>query len=240
METMRQAGERAGELPLLYCEPPDPMRSALTRFAAMRLRVQLEEMPSTISMLEQGPSGPADPEVLAEKEQIRLLRGFSRWGWLVPFSMLGDIMALAVRSWRGLTRWWGVPLLAGGLLSFVPVVLALMVGQPMLDQMVAEMDIPPVLNDVLLSVAKGLAGAILRAVAWHAALAAGAGLILLISGWILAARRPSQPVVEAEAEIPSEGPPSVPPAAPTAPPPVAPMPSAQGGQDDEEPTGMFG
>ena len=50
---------------------------------------------------------------------MRTLRAFSRAGWLLPLSMLGLIVAVAVRSWPQLLRWWGGSTLAAGVGTFL-------------------------------------------------------------------------------------------------------------------------
>ncbi|MCZ6529095.1 MAG: hypothetical protein O6949_02015, partial [Chloroflexi bacterium] len=40
-------------------------------------------------------------------------------GWLLPLSMLGLIVAVAVRSWPQLLRWWGGSILAAGVGTFL-------------------------------------------------------------------------------------------------------------------------
>jgi hypothetical protein len=49
---------------------------------------------------------------------------------MLPTSVLGLIVALAVRSWPALLRWWGAPLLGAGLSSF----LTLIISRGIIDQ----------------------------------------------------------------------------------------------------------
>ncbi len=95
-----------------YCEPPEPLRGVLVRSVSGALRILGESLPASLPIVDQDFRDTGS--LLQVKEQVRLVRFVARWGILVSLSLLGVIMALAVRSWRGLARWWGIPLLLGG------------------------------------------------------------------------------------------------------------------------------
>ncbi len=58
---------------------------------------------------------------------LRTIRLGARLSPLIPVALLWLVALFAVRSWRGLMRWWGIPLLLAGLIgaalavAFLPV-----------------------------------------------------------------------------------------------------------------------
>ncbi len=91
------------------CEPSLP----LLRLAS--LKEQVDGIPEAIPLLENA-NGVEASQV---KEQLRFLRAALMWGWYLPLSLLGLVMALVIRSREDLRRWWGVPLLLTGAVTFV-------------------------------------------------------------------------------------------------------------------------
>ncbi|MBM3122830.1 MAG: hypothetical protein FJZ97_11710, partial [Chloroflexi bacterium] len=81
-----------------YCEPPEPLRGLLVGALTGGMRLLAEGLPAEVPVVDQD-FGDTEDLMLA-KEQVRLVRFVSRWGILGSFSLLGLIMALAVRSWR--------------------------------------------------------------------------------------------------------------------------------------------
>jgi hypothetical protein len=96
-----------------FCEPGEPLRSGVVEFASILLYDLVESSPDTLLVGEGEDSMGA--EAREAKAQIQSLRALMRWGWFLPFSMFGLITILAVRSLRDLSRWWGYPLLLGGI-----------------------------------------------------------------------------------------------------------------------------
>lgn len=54
------------------------------------------------------------------RQQIRLLRTLAQWSIAVPFLLLILLVLLVWRSRFDLARWFGVPILVGGILSLLP------------------------------------------------------------------------------------------------------------------------
>jgi hypothetical protein len=214
-------------VPMQYCEPPEPFRSVLAEFAAQGVLQMVRDLPPKADLL----SGDSDlawqtpEELLALKEQIRMLRGFSRWGWLLPLSLLGLIMALAVRSVRGLTRWWGMPLLLGGALSFLVAVGASGSAGRLFARAIGEPALPDAFLQIVKAVAEGLSERVLGRMAVQSVFLAGGAALLLVVGLFFG---------RARAHRPSEV--ATPPAAPAAPDVIG---AEQMGEKDA-PTGMFG
>jgi hypothetical protein len=109
---MQQAFFEGGSLPEELCEPPEPMRSRVVDLASIGFEDQVRLLPEAVSLIE--PEAPTE-DFLAVKEQLRFFRALALWGWMLPLSLLGLIMAFAIRKWRDFGRWWGIPLLLGGL-----------------------------------------------------------------------------------------------------------------------------
>jgi hypothetical protein len=112
VENMQQAFFEGGSLPEELCEPPEPMRSRVVDLASIGFEDQVRLLPEAVSLIE--PEAPTE-DFLAVKEQLRFFRALALWGWMLPLSLLGLIMAFAIRKWRDFGRWWGIPLLLGGL-----------------------------------------------------------------------------------------------------------------------------
>jgi hypothetical protein len=170
---------------------------------------------------------------MAQKEQMRLLRALTRWGWLLPLSFLGLIMALVVRSLRGLARWWGIPLLVGGLLSLLTVLLGAGFAERLISQVVGEPAMPETLTRLLRGILDGLRDSILgRALVHSLLIVLGAGALLFV-GFLFGRRK--------MATVPAAAPPQ-PASIPAAPPPATlPMRAEPKTPTDEErPTGMYG
>jgi hypothetical protein len=204
-EELRLASVAGRELPLQYCEPPEPYRTRISEMTTQAIVEAAQAMPPKIDLMPADPAAPSpDPAVvMAQKEQLRLLRALARWGWVLPFSLLGVIMALVVRSLRGLARWWGTPLLVGGLLSILAVLFASGVTQRLISQAFAQAGIPEGLVRLLQSILVGLREQILGRMLLHGLLLTlGAGVLLFV-GFLVGRRTPKpvpSPVPPAAAE----------------------------------------
>jgi len=114
-----QEGIPRGELPAFLCQPPEPLLSTVIVVATDLVLRQVSELPSTVEFGEGGSTDTTPQELMDFKNSMRTLRSFSRAGWLLPLSMLGLIVAAAVRSWPQLLRWWGGSALAAGVGTFL-------------------------------------------------------------------------------------------------------------------------
>ncbi len=122
VDRMQQSFFERGVLPQELCEPPEPMRSRVVDLASIGFEEQVRLLPGTIPLIE---PDAAPEDMLALKEQLRFYRAITLWGWMLPLSLLGLIMAFAIRHWRDFGRWWGLPLLLGGVGTFF---LAMLLG----------------------------------------------------------------------------------------------------------------
>jgi len=233
---MNEAAARTGEAPVLYCEPPEPYRSSLTRIATDGLTEQIRGMPARVALAgDTGLGAVADPaQVMAFKETIRMARMLAEWGWILPLSLLGVIMALVVRSWRGLARWWGIPLLAGGLLSFLLLLVGGGLARQALVTVLATGETPEALGRLLQLVGGGLLDEVGRRLFWHSLLLTLGAAVLIASGFLFGRKKPAPLAVPAPAASNAAA------ASPTPRPPEPPPTSPADRGDAEKPSGMFG
>ena len=235
IEIMREELMRTGEIPIEVCEPPEPYRSQVLDFAVDELGNLIREQPNKIPLIDSLDASPA--EVTEFKENFQFLRSVMMWGWFLPASLLGVVMILVIRSMRDIGRWWGIPLLIGGLLSLV-VLGVVSAGRADLarDTLadLAQMGTP--LYRAFEIVLLGILVAATRLAFFHASLITAAGLALWLITRQLSKRAKPQIIPEDEASdvVSTEQVSGIP-----APPPVPPLGS---GPDDEEgpPSGIFG
>jgi hypothetical protein len=164
----------------LFCEPPEPLRTGMVGMVGEAIKLGLYALPDQLSVSGERADEKANPEVLRFKEDLRLARALGRWSWLLLPALLGLIMALVIRSWRGMAWWWGLPLILGGLLTLVAAVGVRLGARAVISGMVLGPGIPPIMAEVLHSVAEGWVTSALRAVGIHA------GIILLVGGVLFA------------------------------------------------------
>lgn len=188
VERMVAEAAATGGVGVRYCEPPEPYRSVLVDGAAAALTAQANAIPPLVRVSPDAPS-PADADqIMATKEQIRLMRVVLTYGWILPLSLLGLIMALAVRSYPDLSLWWGVPLLIGGLLGFG----LLVFGGAAASQAIVRLaqSQPSELGARLISgLGDGLVFEVRRRLLGQLLLVTAAALGLLVSGAVLRHRR---------------------------------------------------
>jgi hypothetical protein len=141
---------------------------------------QVRQLPATVSLIEASASL---EDFAAAKDQLRSFRTLMLWGWMFPFSLLGLIMALVVRSWSDIGRRWGLPLLLGGGGTLL---LALFLSA-VRDGLIADWlggigpDAGP-LRDLLRAGLNGLYTAGLRPLWLQAFLVSGIGVLLWLGG----------------------------------------------------------
>jgi hypothetical protein len=101
------------------CEFPDPYHEDQFNDYVESLTDLVEEVPGEFVLADAIQRSPDySPQGWKSlKTQLRTLKLVSRWGWVLPAVILLLILALAVRSAKGLGNWWGIPMVLGGLLS---------------------------------------------------------------------------------------------------------------------------
>ena len=114
----------AAELPSVTCEPPEPLRSRLINTGTELLLERSRSLPSSSPLSGEGLATEEQQGATTLKRGLRFLRELSDVGWMLPTSLLGLIVALAVRSWSALLRWWGAPLSGAGLSCFITLIIS--------------------------------------------------------------------------------------------------------------------
>lgn len=154
----------------------------------------MREVPQELSLSGDQPYSQDMDDIAAMKEWIRLARALSRSSWLLPIALLGLIMALAVRSWGELGRWWGIPLLIGGVLTLLLAVLVTAMGEVLLTSQLSDLKREAeAVYGLLMVIIGSLKDVIIGSLLFHAALVSGIGLVLLVGGWLINRRTSSLP-----------------------------------------------
>ncbi|MCK5054462.1 MAG: hypothetical protein KAR65_09295 [Anaerolineales bacterium] len=235
IEIMSQELIRTGVIPIEVCEPPEPYRSQVLDFAVTELGSLIREQPDKLQLIESLEVPPA--EISEFKEQLQFLRSVMMWGWFFPASLLGVIMILIIRSMRDLGQWWGIPLLIGGLLSIVVILIISAGRNGFIGNLLAESAQAGTLfyrafEIVLLGIFVG----VIRLAFFHALVITSAGLALWLITRKVSMRAGAHHAIKPEPgdEVPAEHVSGIP-----SPPPVPPLGS---GPDDDEgpPSGIFG
>jgi len=138
----------------LLCNPPAALREAFAAPISAMVNSAVQGLPDQI---------PLPAELKGTLNRLRIVRTAMSWSWLLPLLFLGLTTAFAVRSWRSLLLWWGIPLLVSGLVALV---ISLVAG-PMVSGLMGVFILPnlPVnlvpeaiklISDLFSSVALGL------------------------------------------------------------------------------------
>ena len=236
VEHLREVIEFGGEFPEFLCEPPEPFRGRVIDLTSSQLIQIVREVPQELSLSGDQPYPQDMTEIATMKEWIRLARDLSRSIWLLPIALLGLIMALVIRSWSALGRWWGIPLLIGGVFALMIVPLVSAVGEIFLAQQLSDLQHEAnAAYELLVIVIDGLREAIFGGLLFHAALVSGIGLALLVGGWLASRRTSSMPLGQSGPGMASvaisEDVSSPPPVSP--PPLVTPLPEDETVKEDE-------
>lgn len=222
---MLGVGAIPGQEGFPFCEPPEPLRGLVAGTLTGGLRLLAEALPAELPVVEQDFSAAED--LMLVKEQVRMVRFASRWGILLSLSFLGWIMAFVVRSWRSLARWWGIPLLLGGILSFGLVLVGGPVLRVLLARFTAGASAIPALGELAGAIGGAIGAAVLRRQAVQAMLIIVGGGVLTVAGFL--GRRRSKPApVSAPAQ--AAGSPAL----------IPPEGEEDGPADGSRPAGMFG
>jgi hypothetical protein len=144
------------------------------------LAVSLRVLPDKISLSESD-TAPASTEVMQAKERIRRTRFLAGWSWLLSPVMLGLVMALVIRSWRGVGLWWGIPLLAGAALTLATAVGVRVGVEGLARSTLGEAAMPAWIEQMIHALVTAMMAVVFRRVALQA------GILLVVGGVVLAA-----------------------------------------------------
>lgn len=184
----------------VLCEPPEPLRSGLVGILNASITASLRALPDQLTLGEPGAQEPASPELMQTKERIRLVRFLAGWSWLLSPALLGLVMALAVRTWRGWALWWGIPLILGGLLTVLTMVGVRAVFEEAIRGMLTDAGMPAWIGSVLKGLTTAMLTVTFRRVAVNAFLVLAAGIVVLAAGMILARRQEKRPSAKAASD----------------------------------------
>jgi len=177
-------GTLLGEESLKFCEPSEPLRSGLVGLINASVAISLRSLPDEIS-LGQSDSPPANPEVMQAKERLRRVRFLAGWSWLLSPVMLGLVMALVIRSWKGLARWWGIPLLVGALLTLAATVGVRVGVEGLARSALDEAAMPVWIGQMIHALITAMMAVVFRRVALQAGILLVVGGVVLGGGWLL-------------------------------------------------------
>ncbi len=196
VEGLQQAFFEGGRLPEEVCEPPEPLRSRVVDLATIAFEQQVAELPAMVSLVERSTS---PLEIAAMKAQVQLIRALMLWGWMLPVSLMGLIMAFVIRSWTDLGRWWGTPLILGGFGTSLLAFMLVAIRERVVADWVRGIKLGPAFEDILGAVFAGLYSAGLRPL-WMQS------LLLMLVGFVLwwVGRRALKKRVEEDAVIPRD------------------------------------
>lgn len=178
------------------CRPPDEMLSAMTPYLADAAAQGANLIPDSMDLAE--PNGQVS-HIDPASDPRPSLHVFQWLAWLsplLPLLLIVGVAALAVRSWKALALWVGLPLVIaavlGGLIAVAMLPLRDLFTRSLLGGGSA---IPATLQDV----ATRLFGAVFETAGWwiagEALLVGGAGAIILLAGYLLVrSRSQAEPV----------------------------------------------
>lgn len=188
-ELRKWVTEGVTELPT--CKPPDDVLAAATPRIQAMLNDVVADIPDEAGLSQafkgEDESREAPPPDSGGATQgplpfLRTIRLGARLGLLIPVALLSLVALFAVRSWKGLMRWWGIPLLLAGLIG-AALAVALLPVMKFGYVTFAAGKIPPYLSDGFvqagLDVAWQIAGTLARWMGGEAALIGLAGLTML-------------------------------------------------------------
>jgi len=213
-------GALLGQQELVMCEPPEPLRSGVVGILNVSIAASLRVLPDQLTLSQPGASRPASPETMETKQRIRTVRALAAWSWLLSPAMLGLVMALSIRTWRGVALWWGIPLMLGALLTMMTMVGVRLLVHEGFRSALSDADMPGWIGGMIQALVAAMMAVVFRRVALQSAVVLAAGLVVLMGGLILA-RRGKRLSRSAAADLP------------TAPPEPE-------ESDGEHPSGMFG
>ena len=191
VEILLREGIPRGELPAFLCQPPEPLLSTVIVVATDLVLRQVSELPSRVEFGEGGSTDTTPQELMEFKNSMRTLRAFSRDRWLLPLSMLGLIVAVAVRSRPQLLRWWGGSILSAGIGTFLMLGITEGTVEEARNSGALRAAFPGPFQDVLQDVIDGLLDAVAGQLLFLGLLIAGAGLVMLLVGVYLGRREAS-------------------------------------------------
>jgi hypothetical protein len=234
VDMLQRAMDEGQELPMLICEPPEPIRGLIIDLAIRTLARETAAIPDHVPVLG---SGSTDlQELQSMKQSLRSLRVFMTWSWLLPVAALGPIMALKIRSTDDIGQWWGLPLFFSGLTTLFFNLVLRGSRDEILSDVLRDVGSPESIPYQLIAgTIQSVANQALRLMLFHAVMLAIVGF----GSWMILARirktstssagKIQDEVYEAQVESRRD--------TPGSPPPIPPIDSKH---DEGPPSGIFG
>ncbi len=162
-------------MPVGCCPPAEALPEVRARFREM-VGPAARELPDSADLFAVRDAGQAKLVFQAMdqvRQRVHLVRAIARWSWVLPALLLLGVTVFAVRSFRGLLLWWGIPcVLAGGLAALLSLPSAALGGwvfrviiAPQLPAEVPVLAVEAVLG-VVTAVAQSVFGPALKAALW--------------------------------------------------------------------------
>jgi hypothetical protein len=224
------------------CNFPDPWHEDQFNDYKNSLADVVKEVPPLFNLTREL-ENTADKEGIgpeAIKQELRTIRFWMQWAWVIPLALLLLVILLAVRSRKTLANWLGAPLLVAGVLTLLPA----LVYRPLITSLLASgplSEVPDVVITETTRIALRIADAIFMPMLILAVIILLLGLGLTI--WLFTLKRakvveplaappvaPAAEPVEKPIAEPVEEPTAEPveePTAEPAPEPVEPPPAAE-------------
>jgi hypothetical protein len=177
-------GALLGEESLKFCEPPEPLRGGLVGLINTSVALSLRALPDQVS-LGKSESTPATPEVLQAKERLRRARFLAGWSWLLSPIMLGLVMALVIRSGKGVALWWGLPVLMGALLTLATAVGVRIGVEGLARSTLGEAAMPAWIAQMIHALVTAMMTVVFRRVSLQAGILLVLGVLMLVGGLLL-------------------------------------------------------
>ena len=181
-----------GEGEMVLCNPPKDRYSTLVSDMQNELAGLVAEMPDEAVLIKPATdkvagtdAGPFDQDPLTVLRYIRL--GF-RFSPLLPLGILLLVTVFGVRSLKGWLRWWGIPMLIAGLISF-GIGIAALIGLDWVWVNHVAVRIPPYLSSGMSEIGRDLLNSVVRELSKSLMLESGAlslvGLAAILASYFV-------------------------------------------------------
>lgn len=176
------------QLPI--CRLSGDLRVRMVEFISQKIFERLDQLPSEIPLGENLDAPEGSLELSSFRKQLLVLSFDLRLARILPIFLLGTIMTLAIRSWRELGQWWGLPLSVGALLGLLLVIGMHVVGPGLLKGTFPQPEQAGISQEPILEALWILIALILNRTLFQAVIVFVLALGLFLVTWALTKRRP--------------------------------------------------
>lgn len=182
---------------LVICRPGEPLQGLLASFVATGFKVALNAAPDRLVVANLGARSSTD-ELEQTRNGLNQVKSLASWAWCVPFGLLLLVSLLVCRDASSFRVWFGWPLLLAGLLGFLPIAAAVVLGPSAWRAVLAGMGEAQAVASLLAKVLLALGRQAGRMQAGQSCGISLAGAVLLMVEWATrrGARRRPQAVVK--------------------------------------------